>query len=106
VCPDRWPVKYGEIWPDRDRWQKGEPRSDWNLFVHGSLALADRSIVVDFDLGRSLVKLDRCGAVVWELKQSMHHLVFRAENGTFWVPMGGHVARLSPEGNTIRVTLM
>lgn len=98
----RWPVKYGEIWPDRDRWQKGEPRTDWNVFVHGSLALPDGSIVIDFDSGRSLVKLDRCGAVVWKLKESMHHSVFRAEDGTFWVPMGEDAAQVSPEGKLIR----
>lgn len=98
----RWPIRYGEIWPDRDRSKKGEPRTDWNAFVHGSLALPDGSVVVDFDTGRSLVKLDRCGAVVWKLKQNIHHSVFHAEDGTFWVPLWDDVAQISPEGELMR----
>ena len=98
----RWPIRSGEIWPDRDRSKKGEPRTDWNAFVHGSLALPDGSVVVDFDTGRSLVKLDRCGAVVWKLKQNIHHSVFHAEDGTFWVPLWDDVAQISPEGELMR----
>ena len=98
----RWPIHYTQIWPERHWLKQGEPLTDWNVFVHGSLALPDGSIVFNFDEGPSLVKMDRCGAIVWKLNQHIHHSVFRAEDGTFWVPLWDDVAQISPDGELMR----
>ena len=61
------------------------PKTDWNIDIHGALALPDGSVVFNFDFG-GLVKLDRCGNVVWTVARTTHHSVELAEGGGFWVP--------------------
>jgi hypothetical protein len=85
----RWPVSFSEIFPDPSHpmyphdWSG--PKTDWNIDLHGALALPDGSVVFNFEFG-GLVKLDRCGKVVWTLAQHSHHSVELAEGGGFWVP--------------------
>jgi len=80
----RWPVSFSEIFPDTSHLRK-PPKTDWNIDIHGALALPDGSIVFNFERG-GLVKLDRCGSIVWTLARESHHSVERAEGGGFWVP--------------------
>lgn len=80
----RWPVRFSEIYPDSSHIRK-PPATDWNVDIHGSLALPDGSVVFNFEYA-GLVKLDRCGNVVWTLKRMSHHSVELAEDGGFWVP--------------------
>ena len=80
----RWPVHFSEIFPDAGHLRK-PPATDWNVDTHGALALPDGSVVFNFDSG-GLVKLDRCGKVVWTLARKTHHSVELAEGGGFWVP--------------------
>jgi hypothetical protein len=80
----RWPVRFSEIFPDTSH-LLDPPATDWNVDTHGALALADGSVVFNFDYS-GLVKLDRCGNVVWTLARQSHHSVERAEGGGFWVP--------------------
>jgi len=61
------------------------PVTDWNADIHGALILSDGSVVFNFEYG-GLVKLDRCGKVLWTLDKITHHSVEVAENGGFWVP--------------------
>jgi hypothetical protein len=61
------------------------PSTDWNIDTHGAVALPDGSIVFSFEYG-GLVKLDRCGNVLWTLPAPSHHSVELAEDGGFWVP--------------------
>lgn len=81
---NRWPVKFSEIFPNPDHIKK-PPASDWNIDLHGAVALADGSIVFNFEYG-GIVKLDRCGNVVWKIPVISHHSVELAEDGSFWVP--------------------
>ena len=80
----RWPVRFSEIFPDTSHIRR-PPETDWNVDIHGALALPDGSIVFNFE-NSGLVKLDRCGSVVWTLARTTHHSVERAEDGGFWVP--------------------
>jgi hypothetical protein len=81
-----WPVRFSEIISNPEKFLGGEvPTTDWNIDVHGALALPDGSVVFNFEYG-GLVKLDRCGNVVWTLAQRTHHSVEVAEGGGFWVP--------------------
>lgn len=79
-----WPVRFSEIFPDTSH-LKNPPETDWNIDIHGALALQDGSVVFNFERG-GLVKLDRCGSIVWTLARESHHSVECAEGGGFWVP--------------------
>ncbi|MEA3411315.1 MAG: arylsulfotransferase family protein [Pseudomonadota bacterium] len=80
----RWTVKFPELFPDTTHMFE-PPETEWNIDLHGALALPDGSVVFNFDYG-GLVKLDRCGSVVWTLAEPSHHSVELAEDGGFWVP--------------------
>jgi hypothetical protein len=80
----RWPASFSEIFPDTSHLMN-PPKTDWNIDIHGALALPDGSVVFNFERG-GLVKLDRCGSIVWTLARESHHSVELAEGGGFWVP--------------------
>jgi len=99
----RWVISYGEIWPDRQAFLRaGVPLTDWNVFLHGLIALEDGSIVFDFDTGIGLIKMDRCGNIVWKAPHAVHHAFSRAPDGTLWVPLGGDIAQYAPAGEQLR----
>lgn len=79
----RWPVRFSEIFEDASHMQN-PPATDWNIDINGGLILPDGSVVFSFEYG-GLVKLDRCGELVWTLPRITHHSVERAENGGYWV---------------------
>jgi hypothetical protein len=81
----RWPVRFYDLFPDPAYFPPGwEPASNWNIDLHGALALPDGSVLFNFEWG-GLAKLDRCGKVVWTVRRQTHHSVERAEGGGFWV---------------------
>lgn len=80
----KWPVRFSALFPNPGHMWRA-PATDWNIDTHGALALPDGSVVFNFEEG-GLVKLDRCGGVVWTLARRTHHSVERAEGGGFWVP--------------------
>ena len=75
----RWPVRFSEIFRDTSYLQS-PPATDWNVDTSGALALPDGSVVFNFTYA-GLVKLDRCGEVVWTVVRPTHHSVERAEAG-------------------------
>jgi len=82
----RWPVRFSSIFPKPTHLPEGSiPATDWNVDTHGALALPDGSVVFNFEWG-GLVKLDRCGQVMWTVPRLTHHSVERAEAGGYWVP--------------------
>jgi hypothetical protein len=80
----KWPVKFYDIF-ENSKFITEPPATNWNVDIHGALALPDGSVVFNFEYC-GLVKLDRCGNVVWRLAHETHHSIERAENGGFWVP--------------------
>jgi hypothetical protein len=81
----RWPVRFYDVFTNVDHFPPGwQPATNWNIDTHGAVALPDGSIVFNFEWG-GLVKLDRCGGVVWTLRRQTHHSVERARGGGFWV---------------------
>ena len=97
-----WPVSYTTIWPEYPNHKGGEPVTDWNVFLHGSWLRPDGSIVINFDEGASLVKLDRCAGVVWKIYENIHHSVFEAEDGSFWAPVSDDIIQVSADGEILR----
>lgn len=80
----RWPASFMQLFPDTSH-LKEPPATDWNIDLHGAVALPDGSVVFNFDYG-GLVKMNRCGEVVWTLNHPTHHSIEPAEDGGFWVP--------------------
>lgn len=82
----RWTASHRALMGRRSFMPSAEvPASDWNIDLHGALALPDGSVVFNFEYGGT-VKLDRCGAVEWTVDRRTHHSVERAESGGFWIP--------------------
>jgi len=83
----QWPVRFSEIFPDPDFIEppSDRPATDWNIDIHGALALPDGSVVFNFEYGGT-VKLDRCGEVQWAVRHATHHSIDPSANGGFWIP--------------------
>lgn len=90
----RWPVQFSGIWEgDLEHVQPASmrPATDWNTGFNGAMALPDASVIFNM-IGGGLVKLDRCGDVVWKLHKMAHHSVEANSDGGFWVPGQYYVA--------------
>lgn len=74
--------------------QASFPKSNWNIDLHGSYLEPDGSVLFNFEY-QALVKLTRCGDVVWTLPARTHHTVEPAAAGGYWV--GGR--RVSQRAN-------
>jgi Arylsulfotransferase (ASST) len=84
---NQWPVDFWEIWPNPSHiYPDSEiPKFKWGYHVHGMSAQPDGSVV--FNVGElGLVKMDRCGEVIWTLDRTTHHAVTPVGDGSFWVP--------------------
>jgi hypothetical protein len=84
---NQWPVDFWEIWPKPSHiYPDNEiPRFKWGYHVQGMSAQSDGSVVFNVaELG--MVKMDRCGDVIWTLDRRTHHTVTPAGDGSFWVP--------------------
>lgn len=82
-----WPLLYSKIFAAEERLKEG-PNNDWNVDTHGALVMPDGAVVFNFE-NAGMVKMDRCGKVVWKLNHPTHHSVEVAEGGGYWV--GGMV---------------
>lgn len=86
----RWPVSFSALFPDDSHMSDDvRPATDWNIDLHGAIALPDGSVLFNFEYG-GLVKLDRCGGVQWKLAHMTHHSVEPATGGGYWVPGRRH----------------
>ena len=94
---NQWPVDFWAIWPNPSHiYPDNEiPRFKWGYHVQGMSAQPDGSVVFNVaELG--MVKMDRCGDVIWTLDRRTHHAVTPAGDGSFWVP-GKRDARVVAE---------
>jgi hypothetical protein len=55
-----------------------------HTFLHGFDVLPDGSLLVNFDEGHVLARVDACGAVMWAKPGEYHHSVEAAPDGTLW----------------------
>jgi hypothetical protein len=81
---NRWPINVFDIWDNFDHLHniKNAPKTSWNAILNGIMILPDGSVV--FNLF-GLVKLDRCGNIVWKVPKFAHHSIEPAVDGGFWV---------------------
>ncbi len=67
-----WPIDYSQI-------VEGGSSTE---FVHGALPLRDGSLVVDFDDGHAVARIDACGRPIWvNSDKTYHHLIERDGDG-------------------------
>jgi len=60
---------------------------------HGLKVLRDGSIIVNFDDGDILARVDRCGKPIWIKQGVYHHSLDEAEDGSFWTWRGDNTSR-------------
>ncbi|MEO1019317.1 MAG: arylsulfotransferase family protein, partial [Pseudomonadota bacterium] len=97
-----------------------QPRHDWDAQMHGMALFPNGDIVFNFE-GIGVVRIDRCGEILWSLPNYGHHSVFLDDEGDIWVsaargsqdPKTGLpsingpvydeiILQLSPEGEVMR----
>lgn len=75
-----WALAYEKLDPDGPRNGSDMP--------HGLHVLRDGSLVVNFDLGDVMARLDACGEPIWVKEGIFHHSIDEAEDGTLWTWRG------------------
>lgn len=81
----RWMIDFHEIWPNPTHIfpKKRIPNTPYNFFTQGMHVFTNGSVLaVIGDLG--LVKMDRCGNIVWKVDRMIHHAVTQFGDGSFW----------------------
>lgn len=81
-----WPVDYADLDPDG--------RAPQNVFLHGLSILRDGSLIVNFDDGNALARLDACGDVIWKRLGKFHHVVTMAGDDHFWTLRGRRIVQV------------
>lgn len=71
-----WPIHYRALDPDGPSGRSDMP--------HGMKVLPDGSILVNFDTGDVMARLDPCGAPVWVKQGIYHHSIDRDPDGGYW----------------------
>jgi Arylsulfotransferase (ASST) len=87
VSPDgtvlhEWRVSFNQIWPDAP--QLDDQPHDWDSYIHGMILYPNGDLVFNFDY-KGLVRMDKCGHVIWQLADQTHHSVFADGRGNLWV---------------------
>lgn len=79
-----WPLDYAAL--DADGPLNGGDHP------HAFDVLRDGSVVVGFDDGDVMARLDACGQPIWKKPGVFHHAMSQAEDGTMWVWRGENTA--------------
>lgn len=81
----RWDINPADLRPERP--YTDGAATTWSRpdnYIHGSYLYPDGDILFNIEyLG--LVRMDRCGKVVWKLPYRTHHSISRDDDGNFWV---------------------
>ena len=79
-----WPIDYYALDPDGP--------SNGGDTPHPFYLLEDGSIIVGWDAGDVMARLDECGEPMWTKDGVFHHSLSRAEDGSFWTWRGDQTA--------------
>jgi len=99
-----------QVWDDHNQWHSallynhlGEHLHTWKLDYyafdpdgplngsdgpHGFAVLSDGSVIVNYDKGDVMARVDRCGKPIWIKQGVFHHSLQEAEDGSFWTWRG------------------
>ncbi|APX14036.1 arylsulfotransferase family protein [Tateyamaria omphalii] len=81
----RWPINYENFDPDTP------PQ---NVMLHGMEVFEDGSVVVTFDVGNAIARVDQCGQTMWSVRGGFHHSITRDGAGGIWTWYGEDMVRL------------
>jgi len=91
-----WPVDYAALAPGHLKPQ--------NVLLHGLQPMPDGSLVVAFDAGDVLARIEACGATRWATRGGFHHAVTLADDGTLWTLLDDAIAQVdAATGAVLRV---
>ena len=79
-----WVLHYERLVPDGP--------SNGSDMPHAFAVLPDGSLIVGFDNGDVMARIDSCGEPVWIKQGVYHHAVTRADDGSFWTWRGDGTA--------------
>jgi hypothetical protein len=75
-----WPISYEIYDPDGPLNGSDMP--------HGLAVLSDGSLILNFDMGDVMTRIDRCGRPIWVESGAYHHSFSTNGDGTFWTWLG------------------
>jgi hypothetical protein len=75
-----WPIDYYSLDPDGPLNGSEQP--------HGFIVFPDGSIMVNFDRGDVMARIDSCGKTMWTKQGVYHHSLQKAEDGSIWTWRG------------------
>lgn len=89
----RWPVDYSLVDP------KG-PRP-LNVMLHGVRPYPDGSLVVAFDAGKAIARIDSCGQPMWVQQGGFHHSIEADDQGNLWSWKDEVIVELNPDTGAV-----
>jgi hypothetical protein len=89
----KWTVSFNELWPKAEHLDS-QP-GDLHQSILGSMLLENGDVVMNIDRA-GMVRLDRCGNIVWKVPVKSHHQFNSSPNGGFWVPCEESGEKLYP----------
>ncbi|QEM80752.1 arylsulfotransferase family protein [Halomonas binhaiensis] len=84
----RWPVHYDKL--DTEH----EPQ---NVMLHGMEVMEDGSLILTFDAGNAIARIDACGEPMWVQNGAYHHSITRDGEGHIVTPFKDGVAWLDED---------
>ena len=76
-----WPINFFEVAPETMEHQ-------FHALIHGTHIFPNGDIVANLD-GRSMIRFDKCGQIVWRDSSTAHHSLDLDDDGTLWAPASG-----------------
>ncbi len=91
-----WDLDFFRIWPNPTHFEKPEhiPQTRFNFHSQGMYLYPNGDLLASF-ARIGLVKMDRCGKVLWTLDRFTHHAVSVDEEGNIWVPAESSMAEVT-----------
>lgn len=88
----RWPVHYEKF--DREK----KPS---NVMLHGMEVLEDASLILTFDAGNAVARIDACGEPMWVRNDEFHHAITRDGEGRIVTLLGDGIAWLDEDSGKL-----
>jgi hypothetical protein len=76
-----WPINFFRIAPE-------EMAYPYDALIHGDYLYKSGDFVANLD-GRGIVRVSRCGEIVWRNRSRSHHSIDVDEDGNLWTPVYG-----------------
>lgn len=98
----------GEVvhsWPATERQLAWDSPPDTNKFPHGLQVRPDGSLVLSFDGGASIQRIDACGRMLWAIRSEQSHSIAPDGDDYVWAWRGHLLSKLAVETGEIVRTI-